>query len=80
VGSSAAAAAGAGEDSDDDLEGAEPLSDTQIGVRAAAGMAGGLAVCAAFSDPLVDSLSHLSQVRGLAPVLSRNQRDCVTWA
>jgi hypothetical protein len=44
-------------------EGAEALTDRQILVRAVAGMAGGLGICAAFSDPLVDALSELSQVR-----------------
>lgn len=50
---------------DDD---AEPLTDRQILVRAVAGMAGGLAICGAFSDPLVDALSELSQVRNEAYV------------
>lgn len=53
-------------DSNDDEEvdeGAEALTDRQILVRAVAGMAGGLGICAAFSDPLVDALSELSQVR-----------------
>ena len=52
-------------DSNDDEEvdeGAEALTDRQILVRAVAGMAGGLGICAAFSDPLVDALSELSQV------------------
>lgn len=65
----AGSAQGESADSDDeDLEGARPLSDAQIAVRATAGMAGGLAVCAAFSDPLVDALSHLSQVAFLPAI------------
>ena len=57
-------AAAAVDDSNDEEveEGAEALTDRQILVRAVAGMAGGLGICAAFSDPLVDALSELSQV------------------
>ena len=50
------------EEGEEAEEGVEALSDAQILRRAVAGMGGGLALCAAFSDPLVDSLAHLSQV------------------
>lgn len=52
-----------GDSSDEEVEeGAEPLSDSQIAVRACAGLAAGLATCAYFSDPLVEALSDLSKV------------------
>ena len=61
----AGGAASAADSNDDEEveEGAEALTDRQILVRAVAGMAGGLGICAAFSDPLVDALSELSQAR-----------------
>lgn len=59
------AAAADGSDDEEVDENAEPLTDRQILVRAVAGMAGGLAICGAFSDPLVDALSELSQASGI---------------
>jgi hypothetical protein len=41
--------------------GAGVLDRTQILVRAAAMLGGGVALCAVFSDPLVESLTNLSR-------------------
>lgn len=41
--------------------GGEALSRQQILVRAGALLAGGVALCAVFSDPLVESLTNLSR-------------------
>lgn len=50
-------------DAADELEGqpAQPLSRKDILVRAVAQMGAGIALCAVFSDPLVDALTHLSR-------------------
>lgn len=43
------------------------LTRPQILVRAGAMLAGGVALCAVFSDPLVESLSNLSKASGVPP-------------
>jgi hypothetical protein len=42
-------------------EGGQPLSGRDILLRAVAKMGAGIALCAVFSDPLVDALTHLSR-------------------
>ncbi|WIA37902.1 hypothetical protein OEZ86_001279 [Tetradesmus obliquus] len=58
-------------DAADELEGqpAQPLSRKDILVRAVAQMGAGIALCAVFSDPLVDALTHLSRASGIAPFI-----------
>jgi hypothetical protein len=41
--------------------GGQPLSARDILMRAVAKMGAGIALCAVFSDPLVEALTHLSR-------------------
>jgi hypothetical protein len=53
----------ADDDEEEEQEEEAAASRTQIAVRAGAKLAAGVAVCAFFSDPLVEALSNLSQAR-----------------
>lgn len=45
----------------DEAEAPAPLSSRDILIRAVLKMAAGIALCAVFSDPLVDALTNLSR-------------------
>eukprot|EP00884_Botryococcus_braunii_P018037 jgi/Botrbrau1/4917/Bobra.118_1s0030.1 len=55
------------EDEDDGMEGGggSPMTDKQIVLLALTKLAGGVGLCAVFSDPLVDALSNLSGAIGV---------------
>ena len=61
------AAAGEGEDADEDEEDGADASDGTLVLRAAAKLAGGVALCAVFSNPLVGALGRLSDATGVPP-------------
>ncbi|GBF88403.1 hypothetical protein Rsub_01115 [Raphidocelis subcapitata] len=48
-------------------QGGVALPRSQLLLRAGAMLAGGVALCAVFSDPLVESLTNLSRASGIAP-------------
>jgi len=60
-------AAGEGEDADEDEEDGADASDGTLVLRAVAKLAGGVALCAVFSDPLVGALGRLSDATGVPP-------------
>jgi Ca2+/Na+ antiporter len=58
----------AADEAAEEMEGeAAPLSTKDILVRAIAKMGAGIALCAVFSDPLVEALTNLSRATGLPP-------------
>lgn len=66
----------AAEDMAPEEEGGEALGRPQLLLKAGAMLAGGVALCAAFSDPLVESLTNLSRC-GEAQARAMTHASCM---